>query len=80
MLKILVKTYFESLGYKCVKRTDYEPYDFELYNDKGELVNYVKVKGHETDELIVELSENEEKFANENQDKIYRVHRDECVN
>lgn len=65
----LVKTYFESLGYKCVKRSEYAPYDFELYNDKGELVNYVEVKGHETDELIVELSENEEKFANENQDK-----------
>ena len=65
----LVKAYFESLGYKVIKRSEYSPYDFELYNEEGQLVGYVEVKGHETSEPIVELSYNEFKFAQQNRDK-----------
>lgn len=65
----LVKTYFENLGYKVVKRSEYTPYDFELYDEEGNLVGYVEVKGHETNEPIVELSQNEFNFAQQNKDK-----------
>ena len=65
----LVKTYFESLGYKVEKRSEYSPYDFELYDSNGNLAGYVEVKGHETDEPIVELSHNEFNFAQQNKNK-----------
>lgn len=65
----LVKTYFENLGYKVIKRSEYTPYDFELYDEEGNLIGYVEVKGHETKEPIVELSQNEFNFAQQNKDK-----------
>lgn len=65
----LVKTYFENLGYKVVKRSEYTPYDFELYDKEGNFVAYVEVKGHETSEPIIELSHNEHEFARKNKDK-----------
>lgn len=65
----LVKAYFESLGYRVVKRSEYAPYDFELYDEEGNFVGYVEVKGHETSERIVELSQNEFYFAQQNKDK-----------
>ena len=65
----LVKTYFENLGYKVVKRSEYAPYDFELYDREGNLIGYIEVKGHETSEPVAELSQNEEEFARRNQDK-----------
>jgi len=65
----LVKEYYERLGYKVVKKSEYAPYDFEVYDQEGNLVAYVEVKGHETDELIAELSWNENEFAKKHQDK-----------
>jgi len=64
----LVKSFFESMGYRCVKRSEYAPYDFELYDQEGRLVSYVEVKGHETSEPIAELSENEYEFAKKHED------------
>lgn len=65
----IIKSFFESMGYKCVKRSEYSPYDFELYDQNGNLVSYVEVKGHETSEPIAELSENEFEFAKEHEDR-----------
>ena len=65
----LVKSFFESMGYRCVKRSEYAPYDFELYDQEGNLVYYVEVKGHETSEPVAELSENEFEFAKKHEDK-----------
>jgi len=64
----LVRSFFESMGYRCVKRSEYSPYDFELYDRDGRLVYYVEVKGHETGELVAELSESENEFAKEHED------------
>jgi len=64
----LVKAYFESMGYKCIKRGEMFPFDFELYDENGKLMSYVEVKGHESDELVVELSQNEEVFARQHID------------
>lgn len=68
MSEALVKTYFENLGFTVVKRSEYAPYDFELYKENN-LVRYVEVKGHETSEPIVELTQNEFSFAQQNKDR-----------
>jgi superfamily II DNA or RNA helicase len=65
----LVKEHYERLGYKVVKISEYTPYDFEVYDQEGNLVAYVEVKGHETDELIAELTWSEDSFAKKHQDK-----------
>jgi len=65
----LVKAYFEALGYKVYKGSEYGPYDFRVCDDKENLIYYVEVKGHETAEVVAELSENEKKFGEENKDK-----------
>ena len=65
----LVKEHYERLGYKVVKISEYTPYDFEVYDQEGNLVAYVEVKGHETNELIAELTWNEDSFARKHQDK-----------
>jgi len=61
----LVKSYFEGLGYRVVKDGEYYPYDFKLCTDERceNVVAYVEVKGHETDETSAVLSQGEEEFA-----------------
>jgi len=65
----LVKAYFEALGYRVYKDSEYGPYDFRVCDDAGNIVYYVEVKGHETAEVVAELSENEKEFGEKNKDK-----------